>query len=255
MRHTVSEHAGIQLADGPGFYPPPWIDPLRRPRRDHPRLRSRRSPRRRSTDVGRSRLRRRRHAAWAPHPCGRPPTARASPSAAVTVDPGRRPPSRAAPAVRRRAARPPWRGACDDVLDLGGSGQRVQVRGACRRHRARAPRGPPDGVGVARRLERRPRRVAQRLPALPIPCERPRRIDRVPGPRVVRLLGLEDLEHPLRTPRGERGDLAEVLGAQNERHGWYGGATPHPHRGTGACSATSVASPELWTASRVPHSA
>jgi hypothetical protein len=38
-------------------------------------------------------------------------------------------------------------------------------------------------------------------------------------------------------------------------HGWYGGATPHPQRGTGACSAISVASPELCTASRVPHSA
>ena len=35
----------------------------------------------------------------------------------------------------------------------------------------------------------------------------------------------------------------------------YGGATPQPQRGTGACSATSAPGWELCTARRVPHSA
>src|SRR5215211_5861527 len=39
------------------------------------------------------------------------------------------------------------------------------------------------------------------------------------------------------------------------RYGWYGGATPQSHRGTGACSTMSSASLELCIANRVPHSA
>jgi hypothetical protein len=38
-------------------------------------------------------------------------------------------------------------------------------------------------------------------------------------------------------------------------YGSYGGATPQPQRGTGACSTMSSASLELCTARRVPHSA
>jgi hypothetical protein len=54
----------------------------------------------------------------------------------------------------------------------------------------------------------------------------------------------------------------DVLAAVSRPHrlaepaqGWYGGATPHPQRGTGACSVTSWAPDrELCIASRVPHS-
>ena len=38
-------------------------------------------------------------------------------------------------------------------------------------------------------------------------------------------------------------------------HGWYGGASPQPQRGMGACSTMSRASLELCMARRVPHSA
>ena len=37
-------------------------------------------------------------------------------------------------------------------------------------------------------------------------------------------------------------------------HGWYGGATPQPQRGTGACSTTWAPGWEFSRASRVPHS-
>jgi hypothetical protein len=56
-----------------------------------------------------------------------------------------------------------------------------------------------------------------------------------------------------------------VAAAQSERwnlgvhlihpYGWYGGATPQPQRGTGACSTMPSASLELCIARRVPHSA
>lgn len=38
-------------------------------------------------------------------------------------------------------------------------------------------------------------------------------------------------------------------------YGWYGGATPHPQRGTGALSTTSAPGCEFWSARREPHSA
>src|SRR3954468_10560356 len=40
-----------------------------------------------------------------------------------------------------------------------------------------------------------------------------------------------------------------------ENYGSYGGATPQPQRGTGACDTVSAPGCELCTASRVPHSA
>ena len=44
-------------------------------------------------------------------------------------------------------------------------------------------------------------------------------------------------------------------GAQENRlYGWYGGATPQPQCGTGACCTSSAPGWELCMASRVPHS-
>ena len=76
-----------------------------------------------------------------------------------------------------------------------------------------------------------------------------------------------------RTPRGassrssnDRTDVRQLVASAAARehdqdgdgdpsHGRYGGATPQPQRGTGACSTTSAPGCEFWSASRDPHSA
>jgi hypothetical protein len=43
-------------------------------------------------------------------------------------------------------------------------------------------------------------------------------------------------------------------GPRRSTYGRYGGASPQPHRGTGACSTTSAPACEFPSANRVPHS-
>ena len=64
----------------------------------------------------------------------------------------------------------------------------------------------------------------------------------------------------LRAGRAQRGALygfpSMIHGLRSDvvPYGWYGGATPQPQCGTGACCATSAPGWELCMASRVPHS-
>src|SRR5262249_52953989 len=51
------------------------------------------------------------------------------------------------------------------------------------------------------------------------------------------------------------GDSRTVDRPQLFAPGWYGGASPHPQRGTGARSTTSAPGCELCSARRLPHSA
>jgi hypothetical protein len=112
----------------------------------------------------------------------------------------------------------------ENMLDLGGLGQRMQVGGACRRHRRQRCFARSRSVRALGCLKRRPSCVAQKFPPLTTPSELPRSTNRVSSPRVVRLIGLEYLEYHLRAPRGKRGDLTKILLAQNDlarfpRHG------------------------------------
>lgn len=104
----------------------------------------------------------------------------------------------------------------ENVLDLCGLGQRMQVGGACRRHRCQGCLARSRSVRTLGCLEGRPRCVAQSFTALTTPGELPRGTESVSRPRVVRLIGLEYLEHHLRARRSERGDLTKVLLAQND---------------------------------------
>ena len=104
----------------------------------------------------------------------------------------------------------------ENMVDLGGLGQRMQVGGTCRRHRCPRCLARSRSVRALGCLKRRPSCVAQRFPTLTTPSELPRRTNRVSRPRVVRLIGLEYLEYHLRTPRGKRGDRTKILLAQND---------------------------------------
>lgn len=103
----------------------------------------------------------------------------------------------------------------ENVLNLGGLGQRMQVGGACRRRRCPSCFARSRSVRALGCLEGRPRCVAQRRPSLTTPSELPRGTDSVSRPRVVRLIGLEYLEHHFRARRSERGDLTKVLLTQS----------------------------------------
>lgn len=104
----------------------------------------------------------------------------------------------------------------EDVFDLGGLGQRMQIGGACRRHRCPRSLARSRSIRTLGCLEGRRRCVAQRLPALATPSEFPRGTDSVSGSRVIWLIGLEYLKSHLRARRCERGDLTKVLLAQND---------------------------------------
>ena len=111
-----------------------------------------------------------------------------------------------------------------NVLHLMGVGQWMQVRGGRRAHRgsrriARG-RGACGRVGVSGRPERRPRGVAQCLPAFAASGERPRGVDRVARAGVGRVCSLEDLQHFLRALSSVPGDLTKVLYAQNDLAGF-----------------------------------
>src|SRR5215207_10516908 len=95
--------------------------------------------------------------------------------------------------------------------------------------------------------------------------------DREPGKaRLERLQGepLEQLVLAVQRPtplgvvvldvvgRAERPPAARlpIRAGLDASHGWYGGASPQPHRGTGASWGTSAPGWEFSSASRVPHS-
>lgn len=107
-------------------------------------------------------------------------------------------------------------GSSEDVLDLGGLGQRMQVGGACRGHRCPRCLARSISVRALGCLESCPRRVAQGLSSPTTPSELPRGTDGVPRPRVVRLIGLEYLQHHFRARRRERGDFTQVLHTQSD---------------------------------------
>ena len=67
------------------------------------------------------------------------------------------------------------------------------------------------------------------------------------GPVVFRPLTAEGLQEPMKVA-GAR------VAAGEADYGRYGGASPQPHRGTGACSMSSAPGCEFPSASRVPHS-
>ena len=81
-----------------------------------------------------------------------------------------------------------------------------------------------------------------------------------PGPRPamrpapdLALAGTQKMSQPAdvltaNAPRIHRGERRKIP------YGWYGGATPQPQCGTGACCTTSAPGWELCMASRVPHS-
>jgi hypothetical protein len=119
----------------------------------------------------------------------------------------------------------------ENVLHLVGVGQWMQVRSGCcvPRCSRRIARG--RRVCVSGRLVRRPRGVAQCLPALTASSERPCGVDRVARAGVGRVCALEDLQDFLRARSGVPGDLTKVLHAQNDlagfvRHG-YRPRRPH----------------------------
>src|SRR5215203_3352657 len=114
----------------------------------------------------------------------------------------------------------------ENVLHLVGVGQWMQVRSGCRAHRCSRRIARGRGVCVSGRLERRPRGVAQCLPAFAASSERPCGVDRVARAGVGRVCSLEDLQHFLRALSGVTGDLTKVLHAQNDlagfvRHGYH----------------------------------
>lgn len=104
----------------------------------------------------------------------------------------------------------------EDVLDLGGLGQRMQVGGACRRHRCSSRLARSRSVRALGCLECRPRSVTQSLPSLTTSSELPRGVDSVSRPQVVRLVALEHLEHHFRARCSERGDLTKILLTQSD---------------------------------------
>jgi hypothetical protein len=112
-----------------------------------------------------------------------------------------------------------------NVLHLVSVGQGMQVRSGCRAHRCSRRIARGRGVCVSGRLERRPRGVAQCLPAFATSSERPCGVDRVARAGVGRVCALEDLQDCLRALSGIPGDLTKVLPAQNDlagfvRHGY-----------------------------------
>jgi hypothetical protein len=117
----------------------------------------------------------------------------------------------------------------ENVLHLVSAGQRMQVRSGCREHRRSCRLARGRDPCVPGRFERRPRGVAQRLPALTAPGERPCGVDCVPGPRVGRAHALEDLQDTLRAFSGIPGDLTKILPAQGDLAG-FARHRYHPRR-------------------------
>jgi hypothetical protein len=120
----------------------------------------------------------------------------------------------------RRVGRRP-----QNVLHLVGVGQWMQVRSGCRAHRCSRRIARGRGVRVSGRLVRRPRGVAQCLPALTTSGERLCGVDCVAGPPIGRVRSLEDLQRILRALGGVTGDPTKVPHAQNDlagfvRHGY-----------------------------------
>jgi hypothetical protein len=108
----------------------------------------------------------------------------------------------------------------DNMFYLRGLGQRMQVGGACRRHRCPRCLARSRSVRVLGCLKRRPCCVAESFSTPATPSEFPRSNNRISRSRVVRLIGLEYLEYHLRAPGGKRGDLTEILRAQNDLAGF-----------------------------------
>jgi hypothetical protein len=137
-----------------------------------------------------------------------------------------------------------------NVLHLVSVGQWMQVRSGCRAHRCSRRIGRGRGGCVSGRLVRRPRGIAQCLPALTASSERPCGVDRVAGAAVGRVCALEDFQDLLRALGGVAGDLTKVLLAQDDlagfvRHGYHPRRphwTPPPR-----CSALGSATPDQPT--------
>jgi hypothetical protein len=126
----------------------------------------------------------------------------------------------------------------ENVLDLAGLSQRMQVGGASRRHRCPRCLARSRSIRALGCLKRRPSCVTQKFPTLTTASELPRGTNRVSRPRVVRLIGFEYLENDLRATRGKRGDLTKILHAQIDRirfrcHGFIFDHCARPQRGDG----------------------
>ena len=67
--------------------------------------------------------------------------------------------------------------------------------------------------------------------------------------------GLQAQDLTLRRSGSRRSSRSPWRPSSRPRHPWYGGASPQPHRGTGACSTGAAPGAEFSTASRLPHSA
>jgi hypothetical protein len=104
-----------------------------------------------------------------------------------------------------------------NVLHLVGVSQRMQVRSGCCAHRCSRRIARGRCVCVSGRLLRRPRSIAQCLPALTASSERPCGLDRVARAGVGRVCSLEHLQNFRRALRGVPGDLTKVRQAQNDR--------------------------------------
>jgi hypothetical protein len=72
-------------------------------------------------------------------------------------------------------------------------------------------------------------------------------------PHLTRL-GLQDVRSANAMSSNSVADYPAQTSADGVSYGRYGGATPQPHLGTGACSTTSAPGWELCMARRVPHS-
>jgi len=105
-----------------------------------------------------------------------------------------------------------------NVLHLVSVGQWMQVRTGCRAHRRSRRIARGRGVCVSGRLVRRPRGVAQCLPAFAASSERPCGVDRVARAGVGRACSLEDLQYFLPALSGVTGDLTGALPGSADCH-------------------------------------